>query len=219
MDPIERIAAAAGVDTRGSFSCPTERDQTIIRLRPSLCTTTSNATAQVESSENRNVAAILRSDGESNLPHDSYFGSSSFDGAVTGFWPLIWDSLEITWAPKIYHHFVDWSYRHLIRAALLLLRKAWGPARPFMNIEGYPREVAIVLIKNTLKSWLNENSGFCILIGGPVARAPSLQTIKYYIRCFGEIRFRSSGRSCVIDAACNAMYLLLGDSKASSMSS
>ncbi len=78
--------------------------------------------------------------------------------------------------------------------------------------------MAIVLIKNTFKSWLNENPGFCILIGGLGARAPNSQTIKYYIRCFVGIRFRSSERSCVIEAACNAMHLLLGDSKASSMS-
>ena len=39
------------------------------------------------------------------------------------------------------------------------------------------------------------------------------------MRCFGEIRFRNSGRSCVIDAAFNAMYLLLGDSKSSYLSS
>ncbi len=64
-----------------------------IRLSLSFCTTTSNATAQVESSENWKVPAILRGDGESNLLHDSYFGSSSLIGAVTGFWPRIWDSL------------------------------------------------------------------------------------------------------------------------------
>ncbi len=88
-----------------------------------------------------------------------------------------------------------------------------------MNIEGYPKAVAIVLIKHTLKCWLYENPGFYVLIGGPGARAPYVQTIKYFIRCFGEIRFRSSGRSCVTDAAWNAMYLLLCDSKASLMSS
>ncbi len=82
---MERIAAAAVVDTRVIFSCPIKRDRTLSRLRTILCTTTWNATAQVESSENWNLAAIFRGDGESNLSHDSYFGSSSLDGAVTGF--------------------------------------------------------------------------------------------------------------------------------------
>ncbi len=63
-----------------------------------------------------------------------------------------------------------------------------------------------------------ENPVFCIVIGGPGARAANVQATKYYIRCFGALRFRNSERSCVIDAACNAGYLLLGDPKALSMS-
>ncbi len=118
----------------------------------------------------------------------------------------------------MYQHFVDWPYRPGTRAARLLRRKGRGRARRFVNIEGYPKWVAMFLIENTLKCWIDENSWFCVPIGGPGARAPNFQTINYYIRCFGEIRFRSSGRSCVIDAACNAIYLLLGDSKASLMS-
>ncbi len=91
--------------------------------------------------------------------------------------------------------------------------------RPFVDIEGYPQNTALVLIKNTLNRWLQENPGFCILIGGPAARGQDTQTIKYYVRCFGEIGFRNSGHSCIIDAACKDMYLLLGDSKASYLSS
>ncbi len=39
------------------------------------------------------------------------------------------------------------------------------------------------------------------------------------MRSFVEIRHRNSGLSCVIDAACNAMYLLPRDSKVSYLSS
>ncbi len=35
---------------------------------------------------------------------------------------------------------------------------------------------------------------------------------------YGELRFRSSDRNCIIDAACNVAYLLLGEAKAVSMS-
>ena len=119
----------------------------------------------------------------------------------------------------MHYHFVDWPYRAVIRAARLQRCRRKIPARPFVDIEGYPLNTALVLTKNTLKRCLQENPGFCILIGGPGARAQNTQTIKYYVRCFGEIRFGNSGRSCVIDAACNAIYLLLGDSKASYLSS
>ncbi len=85
-------------------------------------------------------------------------------------------------------------------------------------MEGYPKHAALLLIKDTLKCWLNDNQGFCILIGGPGARVPNIQTFRYYVRCFGEIIFRNSARSCVIDAACNIGFLLLGDARALSMS-
>ena len=52
------------------------------------------------------------------------------------------------------------------------------------------------------------------MIGGPRARARNVHTAQYYIRCFGEIRFCNSGRNCVAYGACNAVFLLLGDEKA-----
>ena len=118
----------------------------------------------------------------------------------------------------MHHHFVDWPNRAVSRKARLLRRQGKGPTRPYVNIEGYPRHVALLLIKDALKCWLEENRGFCALIGGLGARAPITQTTKYYVRCFDDIPFRSSDRSCVVDAACNAAYLLLGEVKASSMS-
>ncbi len=105
------------------------------------------------------------------------------------------------------------------KAARLLRRQEKGPAWPYVNMEGYPKSVALVLFKNTLKRWLDDNPGFGILIGGPGARAPNTRTTKYFIHCFGGLRFRSSGRICVVDAACNVAFLLLDDTKALSVSS
>ncbi len=68
----------------------------------------------------------------------------------------------------------------------------------------YPEHAALFLIKHTLDSWLYNNQGFSILIGGPGAWAPSMQTVRYYVQCIREIGFRNSGRSGIIDAACNA---------------
>ena len=39
----------------------------------------------VEFAENWNVSAIIFGDGESRLPSESYFGSTSSDGAIYGF--------------------------------------------------------------------------------------------------------------------------------------
>ncbi len=114
----------------------------------------------------------------------------------------------------MHHYFVDWPYRAVSRRARILHRKGKGPARPYLNTEGYPQHVALVPIKDTPKRWLRENPGFCILTGGPGARAPNVQVTKYCVQCFGEVRFLNSGRSCVVDAACNAGFLLLGESRA-----
>lgn len=226
---IEQLVANMGIDVRGSFLTSAEQSETLSRLSltpyEADCAPVSiqnaetrDQTAQAEYSDNWNVGAILCGDGEFHLSRKTYFGSSSIDGSVSGFWPLIWDSLNMTWAPKMDYHFVSWAYRAVSRGARLLRRKGKGPARPFVNLEGYPKHAALILIKNTLKRWMDENPGFCILIGGPGARARNIQTARYYIRCFGEVRFRHSGRSCVIDAACNAGYLLLGESKSVTMS-
>ncbi len=55
------------------------------------------------------------------------------------------------------------------------------------------------------------------MIGGPGARAPNAQVTKYYVRCCGEVRFRNTGRICVVGAACNASFLLLRESRALSL--
>ncbi len=149
-------------------------------------------------------------------------------------WVLFW--LQFTWwcniwflasrlglfifhlGPKMYHHFVDWPFLAVTRRARLLGRQGKGPERPYVDIEGYTKNAALVLIKNILKRWLRENPGFCIVIGGPGALARNVQTTGYYVRCFGETRFRNSRCSCIIDAACNVGYLLLSESNAASMS-
>ena len=63
------------------------------------------------------------------------------------------------------------------------------PERLYVNIEGYPKHAALFLIKETLKSWLLENLGFCILISDPGARVPNVQTTEYYIRCLEKKDF------------------------------
>ena len=57
----------------------------------------------------------------------------------------------------MHHHFVDWPYRAVNQVAHLLRRNGKGPARPYVNMEGYTKHVALVLIKNTLKRWLDDN--------------------------------------------------------------
>ncbi len=123
----------------------------------------------------------------------------------------------MTWVLKMQYSFVDWPYRAVTGRARILQREGKGPARPFGNTEGYPNRTTSILIKNTLKRWFENNLGFCVLNRGPGTRAPNTQTIRYDIRCFVEIRCRSSGRNYVVDAACNAAYLLLGEGKATFM--
>ncbi len=85
---IDRMAADYAVNTWGSVSNHIERRQTVSKLNPRPCAMTEDvsvATAQAGSAENWNVAAILRGDGEFHLSCNSYFGSSSLDGAVSGF--------------------------------------------------------------------------------------------------------------------------------------
>ncbi len=174
-----------------------------------------NTHAQAESADNWNVPAILIGDGESHLFSDSYFYSGSLDGANSDFWPLVWGSPKITWSQKLYHYFVDWPYRAVTRQAHLLWRQSKSSVRPNANIQGYSKYAALILIKDTLKRRLYDNPGLCILEGGPGARSHNVQATKYYVRCIDEVWFRISGRGCAIDAACNAVFLLLDEPKAS----
>ncbi len=213
---IDRMVAEYDVNTWVSFGNHIKRRQTLSKLNPRPCATSEDvsvATAQSGSAKNGNVAAILRGDGEFHFSCDSCLGFCSFDGTVPGFCPIIWESLAVTWTPKMHHYCIDWPYCAVSRAARLLRRQGKGPARPYVNIEGYPKSVAVVLMKNTLKRWLDNNPGLGILIGRTGARAPNTRTPKYFIRCFGGLRFRSSGRSCVVGAACNVAFLLLVDTK------
>ncbi len=132
---IAQLDANMGIDIRGSFFTPVERKSILSNLKPSLFEADSSApatAAQAESTESRNVASVLSGDGEFHLSSDSYFGSCSLENSVSGFWTPIWDSLRITWAPKMYHYFVG---------------------RPYVNTERYPKHIALVLIKDALKPW------------------------------------------------------------------
>ncbi len=146
---------------RGSFLPTIERNSGLGRLKPTQCVTNyvpitmqranipctsaqaasvsqTKSSDQAEPGKGWNVAAILRGDGEFHLSCKSYFGSSSLHGAVSGSWPLIWDSLTIKWAPKMHHHLVYWPDRAVTRNTRLLRRKSEGLSKPLVNTEGYP---------------------------------------------------------------------------------
>ncbi len=84
---IDQMIAEYDLNTCGSFRNHLWRKRTLSKWNPRPCTTTEDvivATAQADSARNRNVAAIFRGDGEFHLSFDSYFGSSSHDGTVSG---------------------------------------------------------------------------------------------------------------------------------------
>ncbi len=123
---IDRMIAEYDVNTWGRFSNHMERRKTLSKLNPRPCATNdciSAATAQVDSAKNWNVAAVLHGEDEFHLSCDSYFGSSSPDWIVSCFWPIIWESLPVTWAPKMHHYCVNWPYRAVSRAARLSVSK------------------------------------------------------------------------------------------------
>ena len=85
-----------------------------------------------------------------------------------------------------------------------------------INIEGYPQGIAVKLIKQRINQWLSETRGFSLIIGGQGARAPNPALSIFTIRCFGVTLYRGDGegRDCVIHAASNDMFLLLGERSA-----
>ncbi len=185
MDPIiEQIVANMTIHLRGSFRSLTECNSKLSGLKPIPCYTNctpvsiqhmnfpgtsaqATLTPQAETEGNWNVAVILCGEGEFHLPRESYFGSSSLGGTVSGFWHLIWDSVRMAWAPKMHHHFEDWPYSAATKSARLLQLQGRCPAGSHVNTEDYPKNAALILIKNALKRWLQENTEFCVLIGGP----------------------------------------------------
>ncbi len=82
----------------------------------------SRVSGSADTSDNCNVATILGGDGAFHLSKGPYFESGSLDGAVSGFWALVWNSLTISWALKILHYSIDWPYRAVSRKARLLRR-------------------------------------------------------------------------------------------------
>ncbi len=117
IDPImEQFVARKGVDVRGSFLAVPDRKSIVSNLQPvpsvfgNLTVSTAklgvlDTAAQAETYDKLNVAAVLCGDGKFLLSSKSYFDSSSLDGAVSCFWPLDCDSINITWAPKMHFHF------------------------------------------------------------------------------------------------------------------
>ena len=82
-----------------------------------------------------------------------------------------------------------------------------------LNIEVYPQDITVQLIKQRINGRLSENRGFCLIIGGPGARAPDPMLLTFMIQCFGLTPYRGYGdcRDCVIHAARNVMFLLLSE--------
>ena len=163
MDPmIEQIVSSMGIDTHGSFNRATERKSIISNLKPFPSESNnvyvsvnspddSRISGSADANDNCNVEAILGGDREFHFSKGSYFGSGSLDGAVSGFWALVWNSLTISWSLKILHYSIDWPYRAVYRKARLLRRQSKGSARPYVNIEGYPKHAALPLVKDTFK--------------------------------------------------------------------
>ena len=163
-----------------------------------------------------NVSAVLCGDASSGFQKGIYYGSGSSDGAARGFWPMEWDTLNLICRYGISDSYVSWPFRPVSRLVRLKRRNRKPPLRLTINIEGYLYEIAIQLIKQCIHDWLSENRGFCLIIGGPGARAPNPVLSIFMIRCFGLTPYRSNdeGRDCVIHAACNVMFLLVGERSA-----
>ncbi len=108
---MEQIVANMGIDVRGSVLIVPNRKLVVSNLKPVLCekdnapmkitnAEVANTVAHADLAVSWKVASILCGNGEWRLSSESYFGSSSLDGAISGFWPLAWDSLSFTWARK-----------------------------------------------------------------------------------------------------------------------
>ena len=151
---IEQFFADYDVNAKGSFATTYDRKQTLLKLNFSPFTASNGApitTDRAHSTGNWHVTAILCGDGECHLSRESYFVASYLDGAVSVFWPHIWGSLNIKRALKMHHHFVDRPFSAATRPARLLRRQEKGPARGSVNVEGYPKNFSLILMKNTLK--------------------------------------------------------------------
>ena len=112
-----------------------------------------------------NVSAVLCGDGSSGFQKGIYYGSGSSDGASRGFWCMEWGILNPTCRYSTSDSHDSWPFRPRSCLARLKRRNREPLLRIAMNIEGYPRVIAVQLIKRRIYDWLNENSGFCLIIG------------------------------------------------------
>ena len=56
----------------------------------------------------------------------------------------------------MHHDLMDWPFRAVTRTARLLRRQGKGQARPYVDIEGYSEDVALILTKQTLKKRIQD---------------------------------------------------------------
>ena len=86
---------------------------------------------------------------------------------------MAWDTLNLICRYGTSDSYISWPFRPVSRLARLKRRNREPPVRLTINIEDYPREIAVQLIKQRIYDWLNENRGFCLIIGSPGARVPN----------------------------------------------
>ena len=86
---------------------------------------------------------------------------------------MAWDKLNLTSRYGISDSYVSWPLQSISRLGRLKRRNREPPKRLAINIQGYPREIAVKLIKQRIHDWLSENRRFCFITGGPGAHAPN----------------------------------------------
>ncbi len=81
--------------------------------------------AQTDTVEQWNFTPIPRCSSNFHLLSYSFLDSCLLAGGVSRSWPLIWNSLAVTWAPKMYNLYAYWPYREYIGRCVSRDGKIW----------------------------------------------------------------------------------------------
>ena len=218
---LDNWISAVGIDTNGSFVAPVQTDNsssvepTAISIEENVINCEINNSAERENangSTSWNVASIMCGHGSCSFEDGAFYGSGSIDGSSSGFWKMDWESLRMLWKQRESVAHISWPFRPVTRRARAERRSGHGPIRPYIDLEEYPKSVALKLVKTYLKEWLMTHKGYSILIGGPGARVPQPDLKRHFVRCFGIVPYRSTlSRSCFLDTICITCFLLLGE--------